>query len=113
MTFWIDAQLPPALAPWLTERFGVAAVSVKFLALRDATDKEIFAKARANSAIVVTKDVDFVSMLEQFGPPPQVLWLTLGNTSNANLKLVLNDTFKQDLSLFLASEALVEISELF
>lgn len=42
MIFWVDAQLPPRLAPWLTERFGVEASSMRFLGLRDAEDLEIF-----------------------------------------------------------------------
>ena len=42
MIFWVDAQLPPSLAPWLTERFGVEASSMRFLGLRDAEDLEIF-----------------------------------------------------------------------
>ena len=42
MIFWVDAQLPPTLAPWLTERFGVEASSMRFLGLRDAEDLEIF-----------------------------------------------------------------------
>jgi predicted nuclease of predicted toxin-antitoxin system len=41
MTFWIDAQLPPQLAPWLTETFKVEAFSVRFLGLRDAEDEDI------------------------------------------------------------------------
>ncbi len=42
MIIWVDAQLSPALAPWLTENFQVEAYSVKYLGLRDATDDEIF-----------------------------------------------------------------------
>lgn len=29
MKFWIDAQLSPALAPWLEETFAVEAYSIK------------------------------------------------------------------------------------
>ena len=43
---WIDAQLPPSLAPWLTETFGVQAQSMRFLGLRDADDVQIFELAR-------------------------------------------------------------------
>jgi len=32
----------------------------------------------------MTKDVDFVRLLEQHGPTPQVLRLTVGDTSNAD-----------------------------
>lgn len=112
MTFWIDAQLSPALAPWLTETFGVEAHSVKYLGYRDASDKAIFAAAREASAVVITKDADFVRMLEQYGAPPRVLWLTLGNTTNAHLRLVLGETFEKALVLLELGEELVEISDL-
>jgi predicted nuclease of predicted toxin-antitoxin system len=39
--FWVDAQLPPALAQWLRESFGVKAFSLRELGLRDAEDIEI------------------------------------------------------------------------
>ena len=47
MIFWVDAQLPPSLAPWLTERFGVQAQSMRFLGLQAAEDADIFERARA------------------------------------------------------------------
>jgi hypothetical protein len=31
----------------------------------------------------MTKDRDFVEMLQRLGPPPKVAWVTCGNTSNA------------------------------
>jgi predicted nuclease of predicted toxin-antitoxin system len=32
---WIDAQLSPALAAWMAERFGVVAHSAQRMGLRD------------------------------------------------------------------------------
>ena len=61
--------------------------------------------------MVLTKDSDFVLLLEQLGPPPQVLWLTVGNTSNAHLKEILSNSFPTVQSLILRGEPLVEISE--
>jgi predicted nuclease of predicted toxin-antitoxin system len=90
---WIDAHLSPALAPWMAERFGVEAYSLKFLGYRDAADHEIFRAAREAAAVVMTKDGDFLRLLEQHGSPPQVLWVTLGNTSNARMKEMLEATF--------------------
>jgi len=55
---WIDAQLPPALAPWLGRRFGLQAVAVRDLNLRDADDPAIFDAARKAGAVVLTKDND-------------------------------------------------------
>jgi predicted nuclease of predicted toxin-antitoxin system len=47
MTFWLDAQLSPALAPWLAEQFGVEAHSVRQLGYRDAADRVIFEAVHA------------------------------------------------------------------
>lgn len=60
---------------------------------------------------MLTKDSDFVLLLEQLGPPPQVLWLTIGNTSNAHLKEVLSGSFAPARELLLRGEALVEITK--
>jgi predicted nuclease of predicted toxin-antitoxin system len=89
MTLWLDAQLPPALARWIGEQpWGVDAVAVRELGLRDASDPEIFRRARAAGAVVMTKDRDFIRLLDEQGPPPQVIWLRLGNSSNAALQLL-------------------------
>ena len=60
MTIWIDAQLSPAIAIWLTANFPVTALAVRDVGLRDAEDREIFLEARRQSAVVLTKDNDFV-----------------------------------------------------
>lgn len=65
---------------------SVESVPVRDLQLQRALDHEIFMAARTAHAIVMTKDADFVTLLEQHGPPPQVLLVTCGNTSNARLR---------------------------
>ena len=72
MILWIDAQLSPALAPWIAQHFGIEAYSVKWMGYRNATDSAIFQAAREASVAVVTKDADFVHLLDRYGPPPQV-----------------------------------------
>ncbi len=106
MILWIDAQLSPALAPWLSSNFSVSAVSMRDLGLRDATDHEIFLAARKEGVTVITKDSDFVRMLESFGAPPQVLWITCENTSTANLKKVLKNSFPRGRKLLESGERL-------
>jgi predicted nuclease of predicted toxin-antitoxin system len=110
MILWIDAQLSPALALWLGATFEISTLALRDLGLRDATDREIFLAARREGATVVTKDGDFVRLLEDLGPPPQVIWITCGNTSNANLKRILTDTLPRALELLLLGETLVEVS---
>jgi len=58
----------------------------------------------------MTKDNDFVLLLERFGPPPQVVWVTCGNTSNARLKEILTSALPRTLELLKSGEKLVEIS---
>ena len=111
MKIWLDAQLSPALARWLCLQFGVEAVAVRDLGLLQARDRDIFFKARAAGAIVVTKDRDFVALLEIHGAPPQVLWITSGNTSNARLQEILLRTWPTAVRLLETGEPLVEISE--
>ncbi|MCE8031341.1 DUF5615 family PIN-like protein [Halomonas daqingensis] len=111
MTIWIDAQLSPHLAPWLTENCGVEAYSVRYLGYRDATDEAIFAAARQANAIVLTKDRDFPELLDRYGPPPKVIWLTMGNTTNARMRDVLGRLLPTALSLLERGESLVELSE--
>lgn len=110
MTIWIDAQLSPEIATWVSSNFSVQAFALRDLGLRDATDQQIFAAAQKAGAVVMTKDSDFVALVERYGTPPQVLWLRGGNTSNARLKQVRQATLSPALRLLQAGEALIEIS---
>jgi predicted nuclease of predicted toxin-antitoxin system len=109
MIIWIDAQLSPAIAGWIAENFSAQAIALRGLGLRDASDRQIFAAARQAGAVVMTKDSDFVELVARYGSPPQVLWLTCGNTSNAHLKQVLLATLSQAIVLLETGESLVEI----
>ena len=111
MTIWLDAQLSPEIAHWLHQQMGVDAVAVRDLGLRDATDRETFMAARESAAVVMTKDSDFVQLVNTYGIPPQVLWLTCGNTSNARLRVILGKTLSDALALLAAGEEIVEIRD--
>ncbi|MEC4812961.1 MAG: DUF5615 family PIN-like protein [Scytonema sp. PMC 1069.18] len=54
MIIWVDAQLSPAIASWITDKFGVTAVALRDIGLRDAEDVEIFEAAKAQDAIIMT-----------------------------------------------------------
>ena len=107
---WVDAHLSPALAKWIAEELSQPAQSVRDVGLRHAKDKDIFAAACQVKAIVLTKDADFADMVERLGPPPAVIWLTCGNTSNVALHALLRDTLPKAIELIGQGEALVEIS---
>ena len=110
MIVWVDAQLSPVLASWIKETFSVDAAALRGLGFRDATDRQIFFAARQSSAVVMTKDSDFLRLLEENGPPPQILWITCGNTSVAHLKQIFLKAFPQAVQLLTSGESLVEIS---
>lgn len=109
MIIWVDAQLSPAIATWLTGTFVVQSIAVRDLGLREAADRAIFLAAKNASVVVMTKDSDFVMLLEDLGPPPQIIWLTCGNTSNARLRQLLTKALPQAIMLLESGEPLVEI----
>ena len=59
----------------------------------------------------MTKDADFVTLLESKGPPPQVIWITCGNTTNRNLRRILEGTLRDAIELLSRGEPLVEIRD--
>jgi predicted nuclease of predicted toxin-antitoxin system len=80
------------------------------LDLREAQDPEIFKQARNSGVVVMTKDEDFVRLVERNGSPPRVIWVTSGNMSNAHFQSLLLQTFPDAKSLIEGGATVVEIS---
>jgi predicted nuclease of predicted toxin-antitoxin system len=99
-------------ASWINQNFLVDSVALREIGLRDADDEEIFFAAKNAGAVVMTKDSDFLDLLDKHGPPPQILWLTCGNTSNAHLKRILSATLPEAIELLKTGERLIEIKHL-
>jgi predicted nuclease of predicted toxin-antitoxin system len=111
MILWIDAQLPPTLATWIIETFGITALSLRELGLRDAKDAEISEAAKQqDNVVVMSKDSDFVDLVCRLGAPPQILWLTCGNVTNRNLRELLMATLPEAIAQLQQGEIVVEIS---
>jgi len=111
MVIWIDAQLNPAIAQWINQNYSIQAVALRDLGLRHATDRQIFEAGRKSNAVVMTKDRDFFDLVQLYGPPPQIIWLTIGNTSNIRLKDILSKTLIEAIDLLTDGESLVEIGD--
>ena len=110
MEIWIDAQLSPSLALWINQSYNdVNARSVRSLGMRDAEDAVIFHEAKMQKAIIMSKDADFVKLLDRFGPPPQIIWITAGNTSNSQMRGILGKHFPVIIQMILNGEPLIEI----
>ena len=84
MRFLVDAQLPPALARTLLS-LGHDADHVFDLNLARASDRDLWDRAAATSAVVVTKDEDFAVRVQLGHSGPAVIWIRLGNVGNAQL----------------------------
>ena len=109
MTLWLDAHLSPRIGRWLSDSFAVTATPVRELKLRDSEDDQIFFAAREAGVVVMTKDSDFIDLLERHGAPPKIIWLTCCNTSEEALKEILLASFPEAKRLLESGEDLVEI----
>lgn len=112
MTIWIDAQLSPFIAKWINANFTeLNAVALRSIKLQDASDYDIFRQARKADVIVMSKDYDFVKLIELHGAPPKLIWITCGNTSNGRLCEILKNTLQQAIDLLNQQENIIEISD--
>ena len=109
MTIWLDAQLPPQICAWLEDTYGIRALPIRDVGLRDARDREIYRRAASEGVILMSKDRDFVDLSMEFGAPPYVIWLTFGNTSNARWREILSTTLEDALRMIEHGESIVEI----
>lgn len=111
MRIWLDVHLPPALIPWLKNKCGIEVKAFRDEGLTRTPDVAIFKLLRGDGEVVMTKDSDFVALVETLNPPPQVIWLTCGNTTNKNLKRILERTIEDAIELLSRGEPMVEIRD--
>lgn len=107
MRFLIDAQLPPALSDWLEKR-GHEAEHVYDALPANAPDAAIVARARDTGAALVSKDGDFLDLLD--GPnAPQLVWMRIGNTSNPALFAMLEKVWARVEQELAAGRMVIEV----
>jgi predicted nuclease of predicted toxin-antitoxin system len=106
---WIDVQLPPSLCAWLHAGFGVESSRVQDAGLREADDADVFDALRREGEVVLTKDEDFIDLVTRLGPPPQILWLRVGNCSNDDLRAFLQIVLPQALDALRRGDPVVEL----
>jgi len=113
LEFWIDVNLPPAMAAWLRNDFGVSAKSFKELNFDTEKDISVFtiAAKKLNTIVITTKDVDFKNLSEEIIPGPRILYLNVGNISNKALKVIIYKSLKEVIRIFSETDdSLIEIS---
>ena len=97
------------LPRWIEQQFGISTRPLRDLGLQYAGDEDIWQAAKAADVTIMTKDADFPERVKRVGPPPRVLWLTCGNTSEDRLKHILAIQLSSALELLGHGETLVEI----
>lgn len=106
LEFWIDVNLPPAMAVWIQDDFGCSAKSFKELNFETEQDAVVFTKAakRLNTIVITTKDIDFKNLAEEIRIHPRILYLNIGNVSNRTLKEIIYQSMKNVIRTFLETD---------
>ena len=110
-TIWVDAQISPKIAKFITERFHIESYSLEYLQMLSFEDEHVFFKAKASDAIMLTKDSDFAELSRVHGSPPKIIWLTCGNTTNNYVKKILTENLLRMITSLEGEDNLVEISD--
>jgi predicted nuclease of predicted toxin-antitoxin system len=98
MKLLFDQNLSPQLAERLADIYPNS-THVFLLGLDREPDKTVWAYARANNYIIVTKDADFSDLGLIQGFPPKVLWLRLGNCTTRQVEMLLRRFYNEILAL--------------
>jgi predicted nuclease of predicted toxin-antitoxin system len=100
LKFLVDNQLPARLARWLREA-GLEANHVMELRLDEADDRTVIEEALARDMILVSKDADFLDLVNRPGCAGRLVWVRVGNCRSR----VLIETFKRAFPLLLGELA--------
>jgi predicted nuclease of predicted toxin-antitoxin system len=81
----LDQNLSYKLVDRLSDVFPGSS-HVREVGLGSASDEVVWSHARENGFVLVSKDEDFHQMSFVLGPPPQVVWVQLGNCRTAEVE---------------------------
>ena len=91
MKLLLDENLSPRL-PALLDDLYPGSSQIELLGLRGATDTFVWEYAKLHGYVLVSKDNDFRQRSFQFGAPPKVVWLSVGNAGTAMILDLLRAT---------------------
>ncbi len=90
MRLLFDENLSPRLVDKLAGEYP-GSFHVRSVGLRGKDDATIWEYARQNDLIIVSKDNDFRQLIFLNGPPPKVVWLSVGNAGTEAIYHLLQD----------------------
>ena len=99
MKLLFDENLSPKLVAKCADTFPACA-HVSLLGLEGHPDSEIWDYARENEFTIVSKDSDFYHRSVLIGPPPQLVWLRLGNCTSDEIVNLLQRNQHKIVELF-------------
>jgi len=80
-----DQNLSHKLVALLSDAFP-GSQHVRLLGMARASDEVVWDYAAAHGFVLVSKDEDFHQMSFLMGPPPQVVWVQLGNCTTSEVE---------------------------
>lgn len=108
MKFLVDNQLPVAIARFL-EASGSEARHVIDLDLEGATDRRIWAFAKANDFVVISKDEDFFHLATLDLDGPALIWVRMGNCRKTVLLAAFAEILPQLIGMLQAKQKIIEV----
>lgn len=88
MKLLFDQNLSPRLVVFLSDIYPDSN-HVFPLGLDQVSDAEVWAYARSEDFLIVTKDADFADLSMLLGFPPKVIWIRRGNCKTTNIEAIL------------------------
>lgn len=84
MRLLLDENLSESLLPLVQDLYPES-LHVRRLGAGGASDYRVWDLAKEHGCLLVTRDEDFLRLSLLHGAPPKVVWITIGNCSNADL----------------------------
>lgn len=108
---WLDTQISPAIAKWMSDHTGFTVKSAYSLQSHTFSDIEIYQNAKAQGAvIIVSKDADFTELVSRLGPPPKLICIKFGNCDNKTFWERIKPQILEIFSILISTDtAIVEI----
>ncbi|WP_133511524.1 DUF5615 family PIN-like protein [Candidatus Thiosymbion oneisti] len=78
MKLLFDENISSKLVKFLLDDFPESS-HIDYLRMQGTTDSSIWEYAKREGYTIVSKDNDFRQRTFLFGPPPKVIWLSVGN----------------------------------
>lgn len=108
--FLVDAQLPPALARWLSDR-GYPSEHVFDFGGDGTSDLEIWDRALGSGSVILSKDEDFSMRALRSKQAPRIVWIRIGNTRRNELMRWFEGLLPELLVAIERGERIIEIGE--